>query len=90
MPSLLIGAVAGILAKLILPARVRGDFTGAMLAGIMGSFVAGVFARVLGGGAGLVASVVGAVTLAVAFQLAVRLGQKRHVPTRTEDRIPAA
>jgi uncharacterized membrane protein YeaQ/YmgE (transglycosylase-associated protein family) len=87
--QLLIGAIAGVLAKLVLPAKVPGDFTGSILAGVMGSFIAGVIAWTAHGPV-MIASSIGAVLMAAAFRFAVRGGQKREQKSRApESRVPA-
>ena len=65
---IIIGLVAGILAKLIMPGRDPGGFIVTILLGIAGSWLAGVLGRSLGWyqpgqGAGLIGSVVGALII---------------------------
>jgi uncharacterized membrane protein YeaQ/YmgE (transglycosylase-associated protein family) len=92
---LIIGLVAGALAKLIMPGKDPGGIGVTMLLGLCGSFLAGFFGRAVGwyktpGSApGILASVVGALLLLGLYRLAVGRGlgrQDRRVgppPTRT-------
>ena len=64
----LIGLCAGALAKWIMPGKDPGGWLMTMMLGIAGSFVAGFLGRVLGWyspgqGAGLIASILGAMLL---------------------------
>ncbi len=69
-----IGLVAGILAKLIMPGKDPGGIVVTMLLGIAGSLVAGFFGRFLGlyqpgQGAGLIMSVIGAIVLLAIYRM---------------------
>jgi uncharacterized membrane protein YeaQ/YmgE (transglycosylase-associated protein family) len=87
--ELLIGIVAGCLAKVVVPAKARGDFATTILLGVIGSFLIGAFARTPGSGPRAIASVAGALVLAGVFRFAVRRGQRRHgAPEKRSDRIP--
>lgn len=62
----LIGLLAGVLAKWVMPGRDPGGWFMTMLLGIAGAFIAGFLGRVVGWyrpgeGAGLIASVLGAI-----------------------------
>lgn len=64
--TLIIGLIAGALAKLVLPGRQGGGIIVTMLLGVVGAFVATFLGQALGWygpneGAGLIGSVVGAV-----------------------------
>jgi uncharacterized membrane protein YeaQ/YmgE (transglycosylase-associated protein family) len=64
----IIGVVVGAIAKLLMPGRDPGGFIVTMLIGIVGSFVAAFLGRLVGWyapgqGAGLIASVLGAMLL---------------------------
>ena len=66
--TLLIGLIIGALAKLIMPGKDPGGFIITILLGIAGAFLAGFIGRTVGWyrpeeGAGLVASVLGAILL---------------------------
>ena len=67
--TLLIGLVAGALAKLIMPGRDPGGILVTMLLGVAGAFVAGFLGRAfgwyaeVGEGPGFIASIVGALVL---------------------------
>ncbi len=67
--TLLIGLVAGALAKLIMPGRDPGGILVTMLLGVAGAFVAGFLGRAfgwyteVGDGPGIIASIVGALIL---------------------------
>lgn len=65
---IIIGLIAGILAKLLMPGRDPGGFIVTILLGIAGSWLAGVLGRSLGWyqpgeGAGLIGSTVGALLI---------------------------
>ena len=65
---IIIGLIAGIIAKLIMPGRDPGGFIVTILLGIAGSWLAGVLGRSMGWyqpgeGAGLIGSVVGALVI---------------------------
>jgi uncharacterized membrane protein YeaQ/YmgE (transglycosylase-associated protein family) len=65
---IIIGLIAGIIAKLIMPGRDPGGFIVTILLGIAGSWLAGVLGRSMGWyqpgeGAGLIGSVVGALII---------------------------
>ncbi len=83
---LIIGLVAGALAKLIMPGNDRGGIFVTMLLGVGGSFIAGFVGRALGmyrtpgSGPGLIASIVGAVILLAIYRLAIGRGLGRHDP----------
>lgn len=71
------GLIVGALAKLIMPGKDPGGILVTMLLGIAGSLVAGFLGRSLGwypagGGAGLIASVAGAVLLLALYRLFIR------------------
>ena len=73
-----IGLVIGAIAKFIMPGKDPGGLLMTMLIGIAGAFVAGFLGRILGWyqpgeGAGLIASVLGAVLLLWAYR---RFGSK--------------
>ena len=71
-----VGLLAGIVARLVMPGRAGGLITTLAL-GLAGSFLAGLFGRALGfyrapfDGPGIVASVLGAILILVAFRFAL-------------------
>ena len=74
--SLIIGLVAGALAKLIMPGRDPGGIIITMALGVVGSLIAGFLGRALGWyqageGPGLIASVVGAVLVLGIYRLVI-------------------
>ena len=74
---LIIGAVVGAIAKLLMPGRDPGGFVITMLLGVAGALIAGFLGRALGwyemGEApGFIASVVGAMLLLFVYRLATR------------------
>jgi uncharacterized membrane protein YeaQ/YmgE (transglycosylase-associated protein family) len=83
---LLIGIIAGGLAKLIMPGRDPGGLLVTTLLGIGGSLTAGFLGRAFGwyqtpgSGPGLIASVVGALILLAIYRLAIGRGLGRHDP----------
>lgn len=74
--SLIIGLVAGALAKLVMPGRDPGGIIITMALGVVGSLIAGFLGRALGWysageGPGLIASVVGAVIVLGIYRLVI-------------------
>jgi uncharacterized membrane protein YeaQ/YmgE (transglycosylase-associated protein family) len=73
---LVVGLLAGLIARLVMPGRVGGVIMTISL-GLAGSFLAGFFGRALGfyraplDGPGIVASVLGAILVLVAFRFAL-------------------
>ena len=79
---LIIGLVAGAIAKLIMPGKDPGGIIVTMLIGVAGAFIAGFLGRALGWyetgeGAGFIASIVGAIALLAVYRLAVGRGVGR-------------
>jgi len=80
---LIIGLIAGAIAKLIMPGRDPGGIFVTMLLGIAGSFVGGLLGNMLGVGntesrtAGLIGSIIGALILLFIYRLVV--GRRRTV-----------
>lgn len=78
---IIIGAVAGALAKLVMPGKDPGGIIVTILLGIAGAVIAGFIGRAIGWydepgeGAGLIASVLGAVLLLAGYRVVV--GGKR-------------
>lgn len=74
---IIIGLIAGILAKLIMPGRDPGGFIITILLGIAGAWVAGVLGRSMGWyrpgeGAGLIGSTVGALLILFIYHMVTR------------------
>jgi uncharacterized membrane protein YeaQ/YmgE (transglycosylase-associated protein family) len=73
---LIVGLVVGVIARAVMPGRAGGTITTIAL-GLAGSFLAGFFGRALGfyrapfDGPGIVASVLGAILILVAFRFAL-------------------
>ncbi len=84
LSMLLIGLIAGALAKLIMPGKDPGGILVTMALGVGGSFIAGFLGRALGmyrtpgSGPGIIASIVGALILLGIYRLAVGRGIGRH------------
>ncbi len=78
--ALIIGLVAGALAKLIMPGRDPGGVVVTMLLGVAGSVVAYLLGRVVGWydepgeGPGIIASILGAMVLLGIYRMAIRRG----------------
>jgi uncharacterized membrane protein YeaQ/YmgE (transglycosylase-associated protein family) len=76
--TLLIGLVAGALAKLMMPGRDPGGLVVTVLLGIGGAFVARFLGRMLGlyradaQGPGIIASAIGAIIILVIYRVATR------------------
>jgi uncharacterized membrane protein YeaQ/YmgE (transglycosylase-associated protein family) len=94
LSMLLIGLIAGALAKLIMPGKDPGGILVTMALGVGGSFIAGFLGRALGmyrtpgSGPGIIASIVGALILLGIYRLAIGRGLGRH--GRRTDRHSAA
>jgi uncharacterized membrane protein YeaQ/YmgE (transglycosylase-associated protein family) len=82
--TLIVGLVAGALAKLIMPGKDPGGIVVTLLLGLAGSFIAGFFGRAVGwyrdpgSGPGIIASVIGALLLLGIYRVAVGRGLGRH------------
>jgi len=76
--ALIIGLVAGALAKLFMPGKDPGGIIVTMLLGVAGSLVAGFVGRAFGwyssgsSGPGIIASVIGAMALLGIYRLVIR------------------
>jgi uncharacterized membrane protein YeaQ/YmgE (transglycosylase-associated protein family) len=76
--SLIVGLIVGALAKAIMPGKDPGGLLVTMLLGIAGSFVATFVGRALGlysagdAGAGVIASIIGAILLLAGYRAIVR------------------
>lgn len=76
--ALIIGLIAGAIAKLLMPGRDPGGILVTMLLGVAGSIVAYLLGRVLGWyshpdeGPGIIASIIGALVLLGIYRLAIR------------------
>lgn len=83
--TLLIGLVAGALAKFIMPGRDPGGILVTMLLGVAGAFVAGFLGRAVGwysevgDSPGLIASVIGAIVLLGVYRLLLGMRTRRRV-----------
>jgi uncharacterized membrane protein YeaQ/YmgE (transglycosylase-associated protein family) len=74
--TLIIGFVAGALARLVTPAKQPGGMTVMVVLGVAGSFIAGMLGQMLGWyhvgeGPGILASVLGAVVLLGMYRVLV-------------------
>jgi uncharacterized membrane protein YeaQ/YmgE (transglycosylase-associated protein family) len=72
--TLIIGLVAGIIAKFLMPGRDPGGFIVTMLLGVAGAFVATWLGQAVGWyeagqGAGLIGAVVGAIILLIIYRI---------------------
>jgi uncharacterized membrane protein YeaQ/YmgE (transglycosylase-associated protein family) len=75
--TLIIGLLAGIVAKLLMPGRDPGGFIITMLLGVAGAFVATYLGQAIGWyqagqGAGFIGAVVGAVLILIVYRLVKR------------------
>ena len=75
--TLIIGLLAGIVAKLLMPGRDPGGFIITMLLGVAGAFVATYLGQAVGWyqagqGAGFIGAVVGAIVLLAIYRLVKR------------------
>ncbi len=86
LATLLVGLIAGGLAKLIMPGKDPGGLLITLLLGVGGSFLAGFIGRAVGlysdpgSRPGIIASVIGALVLLGIYRLAVGRGLGRHDP----------
>jgi len=83
---LIIGLVAGALAKLIMPGNDPGGVIVTMLIGVAGSLIAGFFGRAVGWyregeNGGLLAAIVGAVVLLAIYRLVIHYRGERPLIT---------
>jgi uncharacterized membrane protein YeaQ/YmgE (transglycosylase-associated protein family) len=75
--TLIVGLVAGALAKLAMPGKDPGGIVITVLLGVAGSFIAGALGHSLGWyeigeGPGLIASIIGAVILLAIYRMVAR------------------
>jgi len=83
---LIVGLIAGALAKLVMPGKDPGGIIVTMLLGVAGSFLAGWLGRAVGwyregsSGPGIIASVVGAVILLGIYRLIISRRAGSHHP----------
>ena len=81
---LIVGLIAGALAKLVMPGKQGGGIIVTMLLGIVGSFVAGALGRAVGWyhspdqGPGIIASAVGAFIVLAIYGVVTRRGGMLH------------
>ena len=77
--TIIIGLVAGVVAKLLMPGKDPGGFIITILLGIAGAFVATYLGQAIGWyrageGAGFIGAVVGAVILLIVYRLVAKRG----------------
>ena len=83
--TLLIGLVAGMLAKLVMPGKDPGGILVTMLLGVAGAFVAGFLGRAfgwyseVGDAPGLIAAVIGSEILLALYRLIVGMRTRNRV-----------
>jgi uncharacterized membrane protein YeaQ/YmgE (transglycosylase-associated protein family) len=82
---LIVGLIAGSLAKLLMPGKNVGGVGITLLLGLAGSFLAGFLMRTIGWhrgemGAGIIASTLGALVLLAVYRLAIGRGLGHHDP----------
>jgi uncharacterized membrane protein YeaQ/YmgE (transglycosylase-associated protein family) len=82
--TLIVGLIVGAIAKLLMPGRGPGGIFITMLLGIAGALLAGFIGRALGWyapgqGAGIIASIIGAIILLLIYRMFV--GRKRPTVT---------
>ncbi len=75
--TLIIGLIVGAIAKLLMPGKDPGGFIVTMLLGVAGAFLAGFLGRALGwyepgDGAGIIASILGAMLLLLIYRMVTR------------------
>lgn len=82
---LLVGLIAGAVAKLIMPGKDPGGIIVTILLGIAGSLVGGFLSRALGIGdgettVGIIGSIIGALILLIIYRMVVGRGRSRRNP----------
>lgn len=80
--TLIIGLIVGAIAKLIMPGKDPGGIIVTMLLGVAGAFIAGMLGKALGWyetgeGAGIIASIIGALILLFIYRMIVGRRTKR-------------
>jgi uncharacterized membrane protein YeaQ/YmgE (transglycosylase-associated protein family) len=85
--SLIVGLIVGAVAKLLMPGKDPGGVVITMLLGIAGSLVANFVGRAFGwyhagGGAGIIASVIGAMVLLGIYRAVISRRTVHHVGPR--------
>lgn len=81
--TLIVGLIAGALAKMVMPGKDSGGIIATMLLGVAGSFVAGFLGKALGWyshvneGPGILASIIGALVLLAIYRLAIGRSLRR-------------
>jgi uncharacterized membrane protein YeaQ/YmgE (transglycosylase-associated protein family) len=86
LATLLVGLIAGALAKLIMPGKDPGGLLVTMVIGVGGSFLAGFLGKAVGlygdpgSRPGILASIIGALVLLGIYRLAIGRGLGRHDP----------
>ena len=84
--TLIIGLIAGALAKLLMPGRQGGGLLITMVLGVAGAILAGFLGQALGWyhspgeGPGIIASTIGALVVLVGYALLRRDGSVRRLP----------
>jgi len=84
--TLIIGLIAGALAKLLMPGKQGGGIVVTMLLGVAGAILAGFLGQALGWyrtpgeGPGIIASTIGALTVLVVYALLRRDRPARRLP----------
>jgi uncharacterized membrane protein YeaQ/YmgE (transglycosylase-associated protein family) len=82
---LIVGLIAGALAKLFMPGKDPGGIIVTMLLGVAGSFVAGFIGRAVGwyrmpgSGPGIIASIIGAMLLLLIYRLVIGNRTRRTI-----------
>ena len=74
--TLIVGLIVGAIAKLIMPGKDPGGIIVTMLLGVAGAFIAGMIGKALGWyetgeGAGIIASIIGALILLFIYRMIV-------------------
>lgn len=80
--TLIVGLIVGAIAKLIMPGKDPGGIIVTMLLGVAGAFIAGMLGKALGWyetgeGAGIIASIIGALILLFIYRMIVGRRTKR-------------
>ena len=83
--TLIIGLVVGAIAKFVMPGKDPGGLIVTMLLGVAGSLLAGFLGRAVGWydepgeGAGIIASILGAVALLALYRAVIKRDTRRHI-----------
>jgi uncharacterized membrane protein YeaQ/YmgE (transglycosylase-associated protein family) len=89
LATLIVGLIAGVVAKLLMPGKDPGGIIVTLLLGLGGSFLAGFLGRAVGwyrdpgSRPGIITSAIGAFVLLAIYRVATGRGMRRHPVVKT-------